>query len=374
MNFDLSDDQKLLVDTAKNFANKSSPVERMRKLRESEFGFEREVYAEMGELGWLGVMYPDAVGGIDMSFVEMALILTELGKTLVPEPILESAILGGLPILWAGSSEQQKRWLPKLCEGKSIWALAWSEAAARFDANAITATATTDGNSIRLQGTKSWVLGGHAADHFVVSAIKGNSLGLFVVDKDASGLEVTRLGTIDSRGAAQLKLNDVEIDADRELAAANPSQVLDRVLDAGRAAACAEGVGVAHAAHEMTVEYLKTREQFGTLIGSFQVLQHRAVDMFVEIELCRGLAMEAMLRVANDDDERRASVSAAMAQLCAGGRHVVRDAIQLHGGIGITDEHDVGLYFKRMQALTAALGDEAFHLDRFSSLPSFAPV
>jgi len=373
MNFDLTDDQKMLVDTARTFATKSSPVERMRKLRDSELGFDRSVYSDMGELGWLGVMYPDEVGGIGLGFTELALILTELGKTLVPEPIIESAVLGGLPVLWAGSSAQQKQWLPALCEGKTIWALAWSESTARFDASAIESTATVSGSKVTLNGTKSWVLGGHAADHVGVSAKKEGKLALFVLDKDTAGLEVKSRNTIDSRGAAELVMTNVTIDADRELSSGNAASVLSRVLDAGVAAACAEGVGVAETAYKMTVEYLKTREQFGTLIGSFQVLQHRAVDMFVEVELCRSLAIEAMIRVSEDDDERAAAVSAAMAQMSRGGRHVVRDAIQLHG-VGITDEHDIGLFFKRMQALTVSLGDEAHHVARFVAQPSFSPT
>ncbi len=376
MNFSLSDDQQLLVDTARGFAKKSSPVGRMRKLRNSALGFERSVYQEMGELGWLGVMYPEEVGGLGMSFVETALILTELGKSLVPEPILESAILGGLPLLYAGTPAQQKRWLPDLCEGKSIWALAWSERAARFDHAAITTEAVrkenSKGNAFIISGKKNWVLGGHAADHFVVSAILDGKPALFVVDATANGLEVKKQQTIDSRGAAALTFQNVKVSEDAQLGSqTDASQALERVLDAGVAAACAEGVGVAEAAHEMTVEYLKTRQQFGTLIGSFQVLQHRSVDMFVELELCRSIAMEAMIRVASNDPERAEAVSAAMAQLGQGGRHIVRDAIQLHGGIGITDEHNIGLYFKRMQALTCSLGDEAYHISRFTRLPSF---
>jgi alkylation response protein AidB-like acyl-CoA dehydrogenase len=368
MNFDLTDDQKMLVNTARDFARKSSPVSRMRQLRDSELGFERQSLAQMGELGWLGVAYPEEVGGMGMSFVELALVLVELGKSLVPEPVLESAVLGGLPILWAGNAEQQRRWLPDLCAGEAIWSLAWAERGSRFDAGDCATRAERRGAAAVLTGSKVWVLGGHAADHFVVSAHGEAGLGLYVVERGAPGLEIIPLMTIDSRGAAHLQISGVEA---VPLAGADPAAALQRVLDAGAAAACAEGLGVAQASLDMTVEYLKTREQFGTVIGSFQALQHRAVDMFVEVELCRSAAIEAMIRVAANDRERAAACSAAMVQLATGGRFVVRQAIQLHGGIGITDEHDIGLYLKRMQALTCALGDEHHHLARFAGRPEF---
>jgi alkylation response protein AidB-like acyl-CoA dehydrogenase len=378
MNFSLSDDQKMLVQTARDFARKTSPIARMRELRPSnpgELGFEREVLAQMGELGWLGVAFPERYGGMDMSFVELALVLTELGKTLVPEPVIESVVLGGLSVLWAASDEQKAEWLPAIAGGEAVWALAWAERKSRFDHTAIETSATRAGDGWTLSGEKVWVLGGHAADRFVVSARTAGGLRLFAVDRDAGGVDVARLGTIDSRGAAHLRLDGAPaalLGGKPPTAPEDDASILDRVLDAGAAAACAEGLGVAQAALEMTVDYLKTREQFGRPIGSFQALQHRAVDMFVEVELCRSASMEAMIRVADQDDEEAgAAVSSAMVQLATGGRFVVRQAIQLFGGIGITDEHDIGLYFKRMQALTCAFGDEAHHINRFATRPEF---
>ena len=369
MNFSLSDDQKMLVQTARDFARKTSPVERMRKLRDGELGFEREVLAQMGELGWLGVAFPEAYGGMDMSFVELALVLGELGKSLVPEPVIESVVCGGLSILWAGSDEQKAEWLPDIAGGTKVWALAWAERASRFDETAIATRATESGGSWAISGEKVWVLGGHAADHYVISAQTDDGVRLFAVDRDAGGLDVSKLGTVDSRGAAHLRLDGTP---GKILGGDNSAATLRRVLDAAAAAACAEGLGVAQASLDMTVEYLKTREQFGKPIGAFQALQHRAVDMFVEVELCRSASMEAMIRVATADDaERSAAVSSAMVQLATGGRMVVRSAIQLHGGIGITDEHDIGLFFKRMQALTCAFGDEAHHVARFVARPEF---
>jgi alkylation response protein AidB-like acyl-CoA dehydrogenase len=228
-----------------------------------------------------------------------------------------------------------------------------------------------------LRGEKVWVLGGHAADLLLVSARTGGGgaggLSLFAVDRGAPGLEVRPVATMDGRRAAMVRLGGVEVGEERLVGDEGGAlPVLEEVLDAGAAAACAEGVGIADAVLRMTVGYLTTREQFGVPIGSFQALQHRAVDMFVETELLRSIALEAAIRVGGDEPEARAAaVSAAKVQLSTGGRFVTSQGIQLHGGIGVTDEHDVGLYFKRMQVLASLFGDEEYHVTRFSSLPGF---
>lgn len=380
MDFSLSEDQKMLVDTAASFAKKTSTVERFRTLRFSDPGWEPAMYRQMGELGWLGVLFPEDVGGFGGRFVDFALMLTPLGQSLVPEPLLASVVLGGRAVDLAGSAEQKKRYLAPLCAGESVLALAHAERAARFDPALIALRAEKSGAGFRLSGEKVWVLAGHAADHIVVAARTGGSPGdragitLFVVERGAAGLEIESVQTMDGHRAGMLRFSGVEVGADAVLGEVDGGlEVLEDVLDGGAAAACAEGLGVAERVLAMTVEYLKTREQFGVPIGSFQALQHRAVDMFVEVETCRSLAIEAAIRV--DEGERAArqsAISAAKAQLSIGGRLVVNQAIQLHGGIGITEEHDIGLYFKRMRVLTTVCGDEAYHVRRFASLPDFA--
>ena len=367
MNFDLTDDQRMLVDSAAAFTKKHSPVTRMRKLRTDPVGWSPEVWKQMGELGWIGLALPEAVGGLGGTFVDVALVLEQLGATLVPEPLV-SSLIAATAIVAAGSAEQQRAFLPALAEGKASLALAWAEADGRYDAARVATRADKAGAGYKLTGAKRFVLDGHAAAQLVVSASAGGQLGLFVVDAKAPGVTVVPVRTIDGRVAANIELAGVEVGADRALANA-PAAALERALDVGAAAACAEGLGIMRAVLGMTVEYLRTREQFGAKIGTFQVLQHRAVDMFIQTELAKSASLGAAIRIDEGDaGERRAAVSAAKVQLAESGRFVTQQAIQLHGGIGITDEHDVGLFFKRMVALNALFGDAQHHVERFASL------
>jgi alkylation response protein AidB-like acyl-CoA dehydrogenase len=380
MNFDLTEDQKMLVQTAASFVKKTSPVERLRRLRDDERGWEPAVWRQMGDLGWLGIPFPDELGGFGGRFIDAALVIEQLGATLVPEPYIPSVVLGGMAVLRAGDDAQRRRWLEPLIAGETSLALAWAERDGRYDPASVATRAERDGAGWRLSGEKVFVQNGHAADHLVVSARTGGAprerdgVSLFVVERGAPGVALQPVKTIDGQRAAMLRLDGVAVGAEHALGPeGGAAAVLEGVLDLGAAAACAEGVGIAQAVLDMTVEYLKTREQFGVKIGVFQALQHRAVDMFVEVELCRSMGIMAGIR-ADDPDPvaRQRAVSAAKAQLSAGGRFVVRQAIQLHGGIGCTDEHDVGLYFKRMEALAHLYGDEEAHVARFASLPSFS--
>ncbi len=375
MHFDLSQDQKMLVDTAASFAKKSSPVARARRLRADPRGFEPAVWKQMAELGWLGLCLPEEVGGFAGRFVDLALVIEQLGATLVPEPILPTVVLGGTALAKGGDAEQRARWLTPLAAGDLQVSLALWERGGRFDPTWCEARADKSGGGWRLSGEKVWVPGGHAADLFLVAARTGGAPGepagvsLFAVDRAALAVEPVQ--TIDGRRAAMIRLAGVEVAADRRLAGGEggAAAVIEAALEAGCAAAAAEAVGIAQAVLNMTVAYLKTREQFGALIGTFQALQHRAVEMFVETELLRSHAIEACLRVDEGDaGERRRAIAAAMVQVATGGRFVAGQGIQLHGGIGCTDEHDVGLYFKRMQALSQMLGDEQHHLARFADL------
>jgi alkylation response protein AidB-like acyl-CoA dehydrogenase len=371
MNFELTEDQRMLVESATGFTKKHSPVTRMRKLRTDPVGWSPEVWRQMGDLGWIGLAFPEAVGGMGGAFVDVALVLEQLGTTLVPEPLV-SSLVAGAAVVAAGSSEQQTAVLAPVVTGKATIALAWAEADGRYDMAQVATRAERAGGGFRLSGQKRFVLDGHAAAQLVVSARAGGDLALFVVDAKAPGVTVTPVRTIDGRVAAHVELANVEVGGDRALATA-PAAALERALDIAAAAACAEGVGIMKAVLATTVEYLRTREQFGAKIGTFQVLQHRAVDMFIHTELLRSAALGAAIRIDDSDaDERSAAVSAAKVQLGESGRFVTQQAIQLHGGIGITDEHDVGLYFKRMVALNALFGDAQHHVERFAALPGFA--
>jgi alkylation response protein AidB-like acyl-CoA dehydrogenase len=373
MNFDLTEDQKMLVETVASFVKKQSPVSRLRGLREDPIGWSPSVWRQMGEFGWLGVMLPDQLGGVGGTFVDASLIVTELASSLVPEPYLPS-LVAAAPILRAGSAEQQQRWLAPFGAGEKSLALAWAETHSRFNAHDVKLQAQRSGDSYTLQGEKRFVLNGHAADFIVVSARSEGGLSLFVVDRDTKGLTVQPVKTMDGHHAAMLRFEGVQVGADRRIGAEGAGgELLDEAMDLGAAACCAEGVGITRTVLWMTCDYLRTREQFGVKIGSFQALQHRTVDMFVETELCKSTAILAAIRVSDGTPaaQRQSDISAAKVQLSVGGRYVTQQAIQLHGGIGVTDEHDVGLYFKRMHVINTLFGDEEHHVKRYGNSPAF---
>ncbi len=377
MNFDLTDEQKLLLDTVASFVKKQSPVSRHRALREDATGWSCEVWQKMGEYGWLGLTLPEEVGGLGGSFADVALILEQLGTALAPEPFLPS-LVAALPIVRLGTPEQQQAYLAPFVEGRTSLALAFAETKSRYDVSDVETKAVKSGDGYRLDGSKRWVLNGHAADLIVVSARTGEGdaggdISLFVLDRDTPGLTIQPVKTMDGHHAAMITLDAVKVGKDRLLGAeGSATAALEEAMDLGAAAACAEGAGITRTVLEMTTDYLRTREQFSVKIGSFQALQHRAVDMFVEVELCKSTAILAAIKVDDPDVvERKGAVSAAKVQLAVGGRFVTQQAIQLHGGIGVTDEHDVGLYFKRMHVLNALFGDEEHHVNRYAHLPSF---
>lgn len=368
MDFELNEEQQILAKTVSEFARNESPVDRFRKLRDGEIGYEPSVWRKMGELGWLGVPFEESVGGFGGSFLECAIVLEHLATRLVPEPYLASVVLGGMSVFRAGSAEQHEAYLSPMIAGESSLALAHSERHSRYETSVVETKAVPDGSAYRLTGSKSWVLNGHHADQLIVSALAPQGVTLFVVPRDAAGLSRKTARTIDGRKAAFVELDGVLVDEDARLGEeGSGASILDRTMDYAAAAAVAEATGITRVMLEMTVDYLQTREQFGVKIGSFQALQHRAVDMYAEVELLRSIAMASMLRADEDEAElRRPDISAAKFQLATGGIWVAQQALQLHGGIGMTDEHDIGLYFKRMYALNALFGDEEFHVARFA--------
>jgi len=378
MDFELTEDQSLLVDTVRDFVKKESPVERMRKLRDTDLGWDKAVWKKMGELGWLGVLFPESAGGAGMSFVEAGLILQELGTTLVPEPMIP-LLVAGSAIAKAGTTEQIERFLGPTLTGDESLALAWSEEQGRHDPLSLRTTARQKGDGFVLSGKKRWVLNGHAADHLVVSARTGgdesssDGVSLFVVDPGMPGVKLQPVKMMDGQRGAFLELANVEVGKDRLLGqAGKAAPLLEALMDLGAAATVCEASGILQAVLWMTRNYLMERKQFGVPIGSFQALQHRTVDMFVETELTKSVAMLAMIKAEDPDpNERRRAISAAKASVIESGAFVTRQGIQLHGGIGVTDEHDVGLYFKRMHILGTLFGDDAFHTARYAELPSF---
>jgi alkylation response protein AidB-like acyl-CoA dehydrogenase len=378
MNFELEEEQRLLVDTVANWVKKQSPVTRLRALRADPIGWSRDVWQKMGEYGWLGVLFPEALGGSGGSFVDAALILEQLGTTLTPEPFIP-ALITAYPLRELGTEEQQQAFLVPMIEGRTSLALAYAEAQSRFSESDVTTRSKRTAHGYRLDGSKRWVLNGHAADTIVVSARTSggdrdpDGISLFIVDRGTPGLTCNPVKTMDGHHAAMLTFQGVEVPADRRLGPEGGARAaLSLAMDVGAAAACAEGAGIIKTVLSMTTEYLRTREQFGVKIGSFQALQHRAVDMFVEAQLCTSTSILASIKLSDPSEvERQSAISAAKVQLAVGGRYVTQQAIQLHGGIGVTDEHDVGLYFKRMHILNTLFGDEEHHVTRFARLPNF---
>jgi alkylation response protein AidB-like acyl-CoA dehydrogenase len=379
MNFDLTEEQQMIVDAVAKFVANDSPVERFRKLRDTERGWEPAMWERMGEFGWLAVAYPEDQGGFGGRFVDMALILEQLGRGLVPEPYIASVVLAGGLISRLGTASQIEQYLAPMIEGRTSLALAYAERQSRYNLGDCLTSASRSGDSYTLQGEKVWVLNGHAAEEIVVAArtageqLDEDGLTLFVVDAKAPGLTRTPVNGMDGQRTALLNFDGVEVPAERVLGEEGRGlEPLEWAIDRGAAAACAEGLGEIQELFERTVAYLKERRQFGVPIGTFQALQHRAADMFIETELCRStMTLAAIQADSEDPDERKADVSAAKLQLHRGGWYVQASAIQLFGGIGVTDEQDEGLFFKRLRVLNGLFGDADHHVDRFQRLPGF---
>ena len=379
MNFDLTEEQQIVVDAVAKFVKNDSPVSRFRTLREDPRGWEPSVWRQMGEMGWLGVCLPEEQGGFGGRFVDLALILEQLGRGLVPEPVIPSVVLAGGLLSRFGSDAQREELLTPMMDGRTSLALAYAERQSRYDLWDCRTTAEKNGSAWRLRGEKVWVLNGHAADQLLVLARSAGGpndpegLTLLAVDADAPGVERVPVHGMDGHHTALVRFEDVEVpdarrigDADAALAAA------EWAIDRGAAAACAEGLGCVQELFERTVAYLKQRVQFDVPIGSFQALQHRAADMYAQTELCRSAMILAAIRADEEDEAlRKAEVSTAKLQLTDGGWFVQENAIQLFGGIGVTDEQDEGLFFKRLRVLQGLFGDADWHVDRFQRLDRF---
>ncbi|MCP5058018.1 MAG: acyl-CoA dehydrogenase [bacterium] len=375
----LSEDQLILRDMAKSFCDEKSPIERMRQLRDTqdETGFTRELWKEMGELGWIGILFPEALGGADMGHGELGVVLGECGRVLAPEPFMSTVLLGGNAILLGGSEPLQKELLPDVCDGNRILCLAFQEHG-RFAPYAIETSATRDGDSFRVRGEKQFVLDGHMADQIVVVARTAGGAGerdgltLLVLDAETSGVSIQRTEMIDGRNAARITFDDVVVDAARILGETDGgADILDPVFDRATIGLCAEMLGSFEEAFERTLEYLKTREQFGVKIGTFQGLRHRAAQMFGELEFARSVVRDAQSSIDDGRDDVAECASGAKARCSDVANLIGGEAVQMHGGIGMTDEEEIGLFFKRLKAAEFTLGDGIYHRNRYASLRGY---
>jgi len=379
MSLVLNEDQLMFRDAAKRFAAERAPIAELRRLRDSNdaTGFDRAVWKEMAEMGWAGVLVPEEYGGVGFGHVGAGLIAQEIGRNLSASPFVSTAVLGVTALLKGGSDAQKQALLPKVAAGELVLALA-SDERSRHSPHHITTRAAGSAGKYKLSGTKLHVLDGHVADKLIVSArtsgdIEGREgITLFLVDPKAAGVSIRRVSMVDSRNAATVELRDVAVTSDDVIGAIDEgASILEAALDAGRAVLAAELLGLSEESFERTLGYLRERDQFGVKIGTFQGLQHRAAHLFCEIELVRSTVLRALQSL--DAQEKNASNLICLAKAKASdiARLATNEAVQMHGGIGMTDEFDIGFFMKRARAAGETFGDAYFHTDRFAQLSGY---
>ena len=375
----LTEEQEFLRDTAKNFAQERTPVAHFRALRDSNDQnlWDKDIWQEMVNLGWSGILIPEEFGGSNFGVAGISVILQECGKTLTPSPLFSTGVLGAYAISNFGTQEQKEQYLPKIVNGEITTALAVDESS-HHDPSKTSLTAEKKDDKYILNGKKTFVIDGASADVLIVlTRTSGNSdeltgLTLFIIDSNADGIDKTKLDMADSRNYANINFNDVKCSNQDILGALESGgETVESILDIGRIAISAEMLGNAESAFETTIEYLKQRKQFGVLIGTFQALQHRAAAMFCEIELTKSAVMAAV----HGADERSNELQrlSSLAKTVAGETlHLVsNEAIQMHGGIGVTDEYDLGFFIKRSRVAEQIFGSSTYHTEGYANLSGF---
>jgi alkylation response protein AidB-like acyl-CoA dehydrogenase len=371
MDFSLNDEQKMLQDSVARFISGDYGYEQRQKNRHKEPGYSPAHWATFAELGWLSIPFSEDDGGIGGGPIETMLVMEQFGKGLVVEPWLSCVVMAGGVLARLGNPEQKSEWLGALIEGRLLFSLAWLEPQTRHDPAQVVARAEPTSGGYRLNGQKTYVMHGAAADKLIVSAkLTGTEgLSLFVVDGGLDGLNRRSAHTLDGHRIAEVSLEQVEVPASSLLGEAGKGlPALEAVLGDATLAVCAEAVGMMEKLYRDTVEYTRNRKQFGVPISAFQALQHRMVDMFTATEECRSLLLRAVLSAAAGDADAARNLSALKYQIGIRGQKVAHEAIQIHGGMGMTDEMSVGMYLKRINVINALFGDPDYHLRRFIAL------
>ncbi len=375
----LTEEQTMMRDSARAFLADKAPVAHLRKLRDSRdtAGFSRELWKAFAAMGFCGILVPEAQGGSGLGHVEAGIIMAEIGRNLTPSPFLSTALVGATALLRDGNAARNRELLPKLAAGDLLLTLAVDERAKHAPA-ATALTAERSGNGFKLSGDKCFVVDGHVADLFIVAArsagVPGEREGvtLFLVDARAQGVAVERTVMVDAHNAARIRFDGVAVDADAVLGEVDRGwPLLEAALNVGRAALAAELAGLGEEAFGRTLSYLKARKQFGRPIGSFQALQHRAARVFVELEITQAAVLKALQTLDADFERAAAFVAVAKARAGTSATLAVQEAVQLHGGIGMTDEFDIGLFMKRARVAQELFGDHGFHADRLARLQNY---
>jgi alkylation response protein AidB-like acyl-CoA dehydrogenase len=375
MDFNYSSEQMAMQETLRRFIERDYSFERRREFARSALGYSAEAWAQCAELGLLSLPFPTEFGGLGGNAVDVMLAMELIGRGLLLEPYLSTVVICGGLIRDAGSTPQKARILPDIAGGKVKLALACHEAGARYDLSQVACAATEISDGWRLSGLKTVVLDAPSANHFLVTARSGGNVrdpgvSVFLVNREAAGVSLIAYPLQSGGHAADLKLDGVVIPADAMIGERGGGlAVVERAVDFGLAALCAEAIGIIGALNEATLSYLKTRKQFGVAIGRFQALQHRMADMFIAAEQARSMAINAAVYVDSDDAAvRRRAVSAAKAYIGQAGRLVGQEAVQMHGAMGVVDDFMVSHYFKRLTMIDMSFGDAGHHLARFSDL------
>ena len=372
MNFELSEEQKMIQQSVERFVQENYDLPKRVEISSKDPGYSKDYWGSMAELGWLGLPFNEEDGGFGGNQIDTLVIMEQFGKGLVLEPFLANVVLGGGAIQMGGSEELKREILPSLIEGTKQVTLAYAEQQSRFDLEDVATSARLEGNKYIINGQKSMVLNAESADHLVVVArtsggqVDEKGISLFLVDSNSNGLEKQNFPTVDGLRASEITLENVEVNTERMIGDIdNGFEILKAVSNNGILALCAEAVGAMEILYKDTVEYTQQREQFDHPLSDFQVLQHRMVDMFMEYEQCKSLLFRATMETIQDPEMAQKTIHALKHLIGKSGIFVGENAVQLHGGMGVTEELRIGHFFKRLLVIDSQFGNADFHLDKF---------
>ena len=375
----LTEEQSMLRDSARGLISDKAPVSHLRQLRDAKdaTGFSRDLWKAFAEMGFSGLLVPEAFGGSGLGYVEAGVVMEEIGRTLMPSPFLATAVLAASALSRGGSDAQKSQYLPKISDGSLLAALAIDEGAKHRPLH-IAMQAVRSGNGFKLKGEKAFVVDGHTADLLIVAARtagaagESNGLTLFLVDPRAKGVAIERTAMVDAHNAARIVFDNAEVDADSVLGEVDQGGVLlEGVLNIGRGAVASEMVGLSEEVFGRTVAYLKERKQFGKLIGEFQALQHRAAELYIEIEITRAAVLKALQALDGNFDKAGSAVAVAKARAGSTATLAVQEGVQMHGGMGMTDQFDIGFFMKRARVCQELFGDSNFHADQLARMKNY---